>query len=217
MMCKYIIMQTSEPGLRERKRSETRAKLETAATELVLRDGLEHVTLEAICDAAGVSIRTFFNYFDAKEDAILGIRDFEITDEIVADHVVAYEGADIVHSVVALLFRVLNPSITDSQLFRSRMEIVRRYPQLLGRMAAQFARKGEELIGAVRTVLAASTGAEEDAKAESSISAEMVLALCSGAARLAVKEWAAAGNHTPIEAVEQRAITLVRSTIERLK
>jgi AcrR family transcriptional regulator len=210
-------MQTSEPGLRERKRSETRAKLETAATELVLRDGLEHVTLEAICDAADVSIRTFFNYFDAKEDAILGIRDFDISDEVVTAHLFAHEGADVVHSVVALLFRAINPSITDSQLFRSRMEIVRRYPHLLGRMAAQFARKGDELVGAVRTVLAASTDAQNEAEAESSISAEMVLALCSGATRLAVKEWAATGNHAPIEAVEQRAITLVRSTIERLK
>ena len=210
-------MQTSEPGLRERKRAETRARLETAATELVLRDGLEHVTLEAICDAAEVSIRTFFNYFDAKEDAILGIRDFEISDDIVADHIAAHKDAGVIDNVVALLFRVINPSITDSHLYKARMEIVHRYPHLLGRMAAQFTRKGEELIGAVRTVLAAAPGAHDETEAESTISAEMVLAICSGAARSAVKEWAATGNQTPIEAVEQRAIALVRTTVERLK
>ena len=59
-------------GLRERKKAETRAALKYAALELADRLGPDKVSIEAIALAAGVSPRTFFNYFASKEDAILG-------------------------------------------------------------------------------------------------------------------------------------------------
>src|ERR1700710_3115353 len=110
-------MQTSEPGLRERKRAETRDRLETAAVTLVLKNGIEHTTIDAICDAANVSGRTFFNYFDSKEDAILGLKDSDITDEAVAEVLEAHKGADPVELTIRLMFGVLNPSINSSTLF----------------------------------------------------------------------------------------------------
>src|ERR1700733_13117311 len=143
-------MQTSEPGLRERKRAETRDKLEAAAVTLVLKNGLEHPTLDAICEAANVSGRTFFNYFDSKEDAILGLKDSEISAEAVAGVLEGHEGAEPVELTIRLMFGVLNPSITSSSLFTSRMKILKQHPQLLGRMAAQMQRMTEELTNAIR-------------------------------------------------------------------
>jgi AcrR family transcriptional regulator len=210
-------MQTSEPGLRERKRAETRDRLETAAVTLTLRDGLEHATLDAICIAADVSTRTFFNYFDSKEDAVLGLRDSAITEETAAAVIAEHEGADVVELTIRLMFRVLSPSITSSKLFKSRMKILKQHPQLLGRMATQFQRMTEQLTNAIRPVFAAAPGFRDDSPAESELSAEVMLSLCSGAARAAVKEWATSGNKAPIEAVEERAIALVRTTVERVK
>jgi AcrR family transcriptional regulator len=60
-------------GLRERKKAETHQALAKAALDLADRLGPDGVTVEAIADAAGVSPRTFFNYFSSKEDAIVGI------------------------------------------------------------------------------------------------------------------------------------------------
>jgi AcrR family transcriptional regulator len=60
-------------GLRERKKAETYQALAAAALHLADELGPERVTVEAIADAAGVSPRTFFNYFSSKEDAIVGI------------------------------------------------------------------------------------------------------------------------------------------------
>ncbi|WP_439689306.1 TetR/AcrR family transcriptional regulator [Curtobacterium sp. SP.BCp] len=60
-------------GLRERKKQQTRAAIHGAALELVTRHGLAGVTVEEICAAAGVSSRTFFNYFPSKGDAALGL------------------------------------------------------------------------------------------------------------------------------------------------
>jgi AcrR family transcriptional regulator len=210
-------MQTSEPGLRERKRAETRDRLETAAVTLVLRDGIEHATLDAICADADVSTRTFFNYFDSKEDAILGFIETEVSNETVAAELAEHENADAVELTVRLLFRVMNPSLASSKLFKSRMKIIREHPQLLARMATRFTRMTEQLTDAIGPILADAPGFHDENEVEAALSAEVMLSLCSGAARAAVKEWATSGNKAPIEAVEQRAIALVRNTVERLR
>lgn len=59
-------------GLRERKRLETLCAIEDHATRLVLEKGYDSVTIEDIVDAANISKRTFFNYVDSKEIAVLG-------------------------------------------------------------------------------------------------------------------------------------------------
>ncbi|MFC8827524.1 TetR/AcrR family transcriptional regulator [Streptomyces sp. NPDC057137] len=59
------------PGLRERKKQATRAALGEAAVRLAAEHGAENVTVEAISNAAGVSARTFFNYFDSHDDAFV--------------------------------------------------------------------------------------------------------------------------------------------------
>ncbi|MFD5899023.1 TetR/AcrR family transcriptional regulator [Streptomyces sp. NPDC060366] len=58
-------------GLRERKKQATRAALSEAAVRLAAEHGAENVTVEAISNAAGVSPRTFFNYFDSHDDAFV--------------------------------------------------------------------------------------------------------------------------------------------------
>src|SRR5262245_35127855 len=62
---------SSTAGLRERKKAETRQAVHEAALRLAVEHGLDRVTVEAIADAANISRRTFSNYFDGKEDALL--------------------------------------------------------------------------------------------------------------------------------------------------
>ena len=66
-------MQEDELGLRERKKRARRDALIDATHELVRERGLDQVTVEDICERVGVSVRTFFNYFDSKLDAVFGI------------------------------------------------------------------------------------------------------------------------------------------------
>ncbi|GGL31145.1 TetR family transcriptional regulator [Nocardia jinanensis] len=57
-------------GLRDRKRAETRAAIIRAATDLFLDRGFTATSATDIANAAGVSRRTFFLYFPAKEDVL---------------------------------------------------------------------------------------------------------------------------------------------------
>ncbi|MFR9726047.1 TetR/AcrR family transcriptional regulator [Streptomyces sp. MS19] len=64
-------MTTPPPGLRERKKQATRDALREAALRLAVERGPEHVRVEDIAEAAGVSPRTYNNYFASREHAIV--------------------------------------------------------------------------------------------------------------------------------------------------
>ena len=57
-------------GLRERKKADTRRALSDAALTLAFENGFDSVTREDIANLAGVSLRTFNNYFTGKYEAL---------------------------------------------------------------------------------------------------------------------------------------------------
>ncbi len=59
------------PGLRERKKAQTRAAIQTAALHLFERQGYSETTIDEIAERAEVSQSTFFRYFPTKEDVVL--------------------------------------------------------------------------------------------------------------------------------------------------
>lgn len=71
-------------GLRERKKQATREALSAAALRLALERGPENVRVDDIANAAGVSPRTYNNYFSSREQAIIAAVNAERELRIVA-------------------------------------------------------------------------------------------------------------------------------------
>ncbi|MBO3678757.1 TetR/AcrR family transcriptional regulator [Streptomyces sp. NEAU-YJ-81] len=64
-------MTTRRTGLREQKKQATREALRAAALRLALERGPDNVRVDDIAEAAGVSPRTYNNYFSSREQAIV--------------------------------------------------------------------------------------------------------------------------------------------------
>jgi AcrR family transcriptional regulator len=99
-------------GLRERKKLATRQALGMAAMRLAIERGLDNVLVEDIADAAGVSARTFNNYFASKYEAICALqqdRAVRIGDALLARPV----GEPLWESVTQAVFSQFGPAVQN--------------------------------------------------------------------------------------------------------
>jgi AcrR family transcriptional regulator len=129
------------PRLRERRKLETWTTIHEAAASLALQGDVRRATVEAIADTVGISPRTFFNYFQTKEDAILGLREPLLDPELAAGLTV---DKDLLGQVSRLLVSVARTAVGDTDASRRR-ELMARYPDLLKRQMECMA-KAEALV-----------------------------------------------------------------------
>jgi AcrR family transcriptional regulator len=61
----------ARPGLRERKKQQTRERVRREAYRLFTEQGYETTTIDQIAEAAEISPSTFFRYFPTKEDVVI--------------------------------------------------------------------------------------------------------------------------------------------------
>lgn len=131
-------------GLRERKKRETRRQLHRSAIELVVERGLGGVTAEDIARAAGVSPRTFFNYFPTKEAALTGFPK-NLAERVGAALAGRPADEELWPTSRWLAHRLAELSLADEELWHARRRLVTARPE-----TAHLTLSGErELEGAV--------------------------------------------------------------------
>ncbi|MFF9145971.1 TetR/AcrR family transcriptional regulator [Streptomyces sp. NPDC014861] len=122
----------AESGLRERKKRATRAALVEAAVRLAVERGVENVTVDAISAAAGVSTRTFFNYFDSRDEVFVMVG-ADAGDRVRRAVLAAPPGLSPLEALRDALAAELEEVEQQQELWCLHAEVLRKAPQLLAR------------------------------------------------------------------------------------
>ena len=183
-------MQTT--GLRERNRVRRSRRMERAAIELALEHGVDHVTVEQICEAADVSPRTLFNYFGSKEGALLGPAPAQ-PEQAAVDAFLTGTGT-VLEDLMAMLAATFLATDPDMELFALRRELFAQEPALHAAQLARVADKRERVADLiVERLRAADPGlADEAARAE----AHLTHGIAMTAFQQLGREWITAGGPT---------------------
>jgi AcrR family transcriptional regulator len=196
----------SEIGLRERRRRQTSADIRGAAVRLVRERGFDKVTIEAICAEAGISVRTFFNYFPNKESAIV-YGPSDIPEELVEEFVAAGPGSYsvVLDELIKLAAHHLRDMPPDRDQAETMLELAKTTPAMLAAFLADLERFQNHLID----IVARRQGMKPDEEIPAVISALALTAIRSG-----IERWTSGtpqdADDTPLPYVE-RAAALVNS------
>ena len=161
---------------RERKKAQTRQRLQEQALRLFTERGYEATTVEQVAAAAGVSHMTFFRYFPTKEDAVLSDSYDPMLVAAIRARPDGEDPVDRIHLAVRESLSTIYAEVREALLVRTRLSL--RTPALRARLwENQFA---------TRELLA---GALEDG--EPSFATRVLASACLAALTTALEEWVA--------------------------
>ena len=200
------------PTARNARGLATARRIEAAAVRLAAADGLDGLTVDAVCAEAGISQRTFFHHFPTKEDALLGL-DLPVLDE---ERVRAYLSDPSIGVLSGAVGLVRLPAPTeDPSVLVARLRLVASSPALFRRQSERLLPLLAEVRGLVLTRLrAASEGAETD-PATLELQAELVTTIGAALMQAVGVRAVEAGAH-PTPAAPEEMVDVLRPIWARL-
>lgn len=197
-------------NLREQQRRATLAAIEESATSLVEERGYAAVTVEDICQAAQISRRTFFNYVDSKETAVLGAPPRNLSDEVIAEFVSARH-ADLLQATLRLCFLALPesdvPAEAMSDLAVRRKAIKRENPELVFSRMRIFDTSHRQIHDAVCANLERHPDSRQ-LDTTSELEAQAVVGIVAQCLQLGYRRWVTGGkSNNTVEILSQQALT----------
>jgi AcrR family transcriptional regulator len=192
-----FVMTRSVPkinGHREKKRAETRARITDEALKLFVARGFEAVTLDDIATAAGISRRTFFHYFESKEDLAFAWMDASMDDIAAA---VGREPKSLPMLTIALNAMVACAVPFPRDEAWALAKLVQETPALQGRSQMKYGRLETALAGA----LAARKGLKPG-----DLKARLAAMTAAGALRVASQAWFESGGKQDLATFAQKVL-----------
>lgn len=196
----------SPESLRERRRRQTSFDIHNAALRLARQRGVDKVTVEEISVEAGVSPRTFFNYFPTKESAV-AYAPLEIPAELAAEFVEAGPTSPpvLLGDVIRLTIRNLAENTPSREEMADVFAVGLSSAAVASALLSQFDQFQERLAGLV---------AQRTGMKPSDDVPMLIAALALAVMRTGMVSWATAppkgGDDSPVSHL-QRAATLVQS------
>jgi len=164
--------------MRARKKLATREALSAAALRLALEHGPQNVRVDDIAEAAGVSPRTYNNYFSSREQAIVVALAAERGHGVAAALRERPADEPLEHAVVGALVEQYSD---DGEPDRDALALITSAPAL----QAEFL----DTIAAIERPLAEAIAARTGADGQAELGPEVLAAAVSGAARIAAERW----------------------------
>lgn len=184
-------------ALRDRRRLETIQLIQGAALKLAAAQGADSVTVEAICAEAGVSVRTFFNYFPVREAAfVIGPPPFPL--EAVTEFL-AGKGS-FLDALIALLKTRLPSSGDERKFLCLAQDMAAREPRVAAMQISAIHGHEIELSDLIAKRLASPP---DDPRPR------LLAAATLAATRVVISQWAAKGGDLDVRALLDRSLRLV--------
>lgn len=187
--------------LRQRRRLQTREEIHKAAIKLVLKRGMNEVTVEEIAEEAGVSPRTFFNYFATKADAVLPGPP-PLSDEA-RERFIASDN-DLLTDLRELIDDYTHLSLESRSEVVQLRPLLHAQPELWRMMHRRFG----EFEHDIATAIAQRKNREEPSNNDHTRAAVVTAML-----RAAVRGWLLSTSDEPLEAVLEESFATVRRMI----
>ncbi|MFF3784264.1 TetR family transcriptional regulator [Streptomyces sp. NPDC001933] len=188
-----------QPGLRERKKRETRVALSQAAIRLCVLHGWADVTVDQIAAEANVSVRTFRNYFAGKAEAIAAShleRMLQVAEDLLARPAGEPLWDSLLHAVVGRFVPPETPASRNApqnERWREGVRLMLGEPALAGEIVKANAAAQQALAEAV----ARRTGTD----AERDVYPKLVAAVVAAGSATAVEHSLRADEPAPLGAV----------------
>ena len=185
--------------LRERNKARARAEIAAAALRLFFDRGFEGVTVDEIVSAAGVSRRTFFRYFETKEDALLA--DYPELNARLSEALDATEPDAATGAIRTGLHRMADWYIERSEAVLARSKVIRDTSINVAGRNLEFLTQWER---GVAHAVAAQVGADAGDLLPRTAAAMIV-----GAFRAALTQWVRSSCRDDLHALTDQALDLI--------